>query len=335
MNPRSFLDTQSLPLGEFQELLALADARSRDGARDALRGRILVLLFFNPSLRTRVSFEVAMHRLGGKTIALTGGADTWKMEFRDGVEMLGDAAEHVREAAGVLSEYGDALGVRCFPEMKDLAEDRREPVLGAFARHAHVPVLNLESATRHPCQGLADALTLNQAFGHARGHRVTLTWAYHPRALPMAVPNSFVLTASRLGVELTIAHPEGWELDPSVLEAARANADATGGAVRLTHDRDEGARGAEAVYAKSWGGVAYYGRPDDETRAKAGLRPWIVDEDWLRRSDDAWFLHCLPVRRNVVASDAVLDGPRSLVRKQARNRVYAQEAVLLRALASA
>jgi N-acetylornithine carbamoyltransferase len=220
--------------------------------------------------------------------------------------------------------------------MKDLDEDRREPVLGAFARHADVPVLNLESATRHPCQGLADALTLNQAFGHARGRRVTLTWAYHPRALPMAVPNSFVLAASRLGVELTIAHPEGWELDPSVLESARANAGETGGSVRLTHDRDEGARGAEAVYAKSWGGAGWYGRPaEEETQAKAGLRRWIVDEDWMRRSDDAWFLHCLPVRRNVVASDTVLDGPRSLVRKQARNRVHAQEAVLLRALASA
>ncbi len=325
---RHFLTTRDLSEGEFEALLDRGRGFRDGAASSALAGKHVGLIFFNPSLRTRVSMEVAVSKLGGTPVTLSVGGDAWAMEYRDGVVMDGAASEHVREGAGVLGRYCDLLGVRSFPEGKDYESERREPVLSAFARFSGVPVVNLESPLDHPCQAMADAMTLRQRFGATKGRKVLLTWAYHPKALPMAVPNAFLLAASRLGVELVLARPEGYDLDPEILRAAQRNAQASGGSLSITDDREEAFDGVDAVYAKSWGALADYGKPEAEAARRAKLSDWRVTEARMARGRDALFLHCLPVRRNVVVEDEVLDGRRSLVLDQAGNRLYAQQAIL-------
>lgn len=325
---RHFLTTRDLAPDVFESLLARGEEFRRGASSEALSGRQVGLVFFNPSLRTRVSMEIAVSKLGGTPRTLSVGGDAWPMEYETGVVMDGAAAEHVKEGAGVLGRYCDLLGVRSFPLGRDYEKDRAEPVLRGFANHSGVPVVNLESPLDHPCQAMADAMTVRERLGDTRGRRVLLTWAYHPKALPMAVPNSFALGASRLGVDLVLARPEGYALDPGIMEVARANARAAGGSVRETDDPDEGFEGAEIVYAKSWGALAEYGRPEAEAERRSGLRHWRVTEARMARGRAARFMHCLPVRRNVVVDDAVLDGPRSMVLEEAENRLYAQQAIL-------
>jgi N-acetylornithine carbamoyltransferase len=323
-----FLTTRDLSRERFEALLARGE-EFRNGAESrALAGRHVGLVFFNPSLRTRVSMEVAVSRLHGTPVTLSVGGDAWAMEYEEGIVMDGTAAEHVKEGAGVLGRYSDLLGVRSFPAGADYGADRAEPVLTAFARYSGVPVVNLESALDHPCQAMADAMTLRERLGQTRGRRVLLTWAYHPKALPMAVPNSFLLSASRLGLDLIVARPEGYDLDPELVGIARENAKASGGALTVTEDRGSAYDGVEVVYAKSWGALADYGRPDDEAARRQKLKDWRVTEARMARGDNAAFMHCLPVRRNVVVDDAVLDGPRSIVLDEAENRLYAQQAIL-------
>ena len=272
--------------------------------------------------------EVAVSSLGGTPVTLSVGGEAWAMEYENGTVMDGVAAEHVREGAGVLGRYCDMLGVRAFPPGEDYAKDRAEPVLLAFAEHSGVPVVNLESTLSHPCQAMADAMTLQQRLGLTHGRRVLLTWAYHPKALPMAVPNSFLLSAARLGADLVLARPEGYGLDPEVLREAEENARESGGSLRVTEDRDAAYNGVEAVYAKSWGSLLDYGQPEAEAARRRRLKDWRVTEARMTRGKNAFFMHCLPVRRNVVVDDEVLDGPRSAVLDEAENRLHAQRAIL-------
>ncbi len=323
-----FLTTRGLSADHFEGLLARGE-EFRDGAESrALAGRHVGLVFFNPSLRTRVSMEVAVSKLHGTPVTLSVSGDAWPMEYEEGVVMDGAAAEHVREGAGVLGRYCDLLGVRSFPLGKDYAKDRTEPVLNAFAKYSGVPVVNLESPLDHPCQAMADAMTIRERLGALRGRRVLATWAYHPKALPMAVPNAFLLAISRLPVDLVFARPDGYALDPEILATARENARASGGSLTETEDRESAFDGAEIVYAKSWGALADYGRPEAEAARRAKLKDWRVTEARMARGKNALFMHCLPVRRNVVVDDAVLDGPRSIVLDEAENRLYAQQAIL-------
>ena len=325
---RHFLTTQGLTQERFETLLARAEEFRGGAASRALSGRHVGLVFFNPSLRTRVSMEVAVSKLGGTPVTLSVGGEAWAMEYEDGVVMDGAAAEHVREGAGVLGRYCDILGVRSFPQGKDYAKDRAEPVLLAFVQHSGVPIVNLESALSHPCQAMADAMTLVQRLGQTKGRRILLTWAYHPKALPMAVPNAFLHVASRLGGDLVLARPEGYDLDGEILREAEENARQSGGALTVTEDLEKAYDGVEAVYAKSWGSLADYGKPEAEATRRSKLKDWRVTEARMARGSKAFFMHCLPVRRNVVVDDAVLDGPRSAVLDEAENRLYAQQAIL-------
>lgn len=325
---RHFLTTRDLPRDAFEGLLARGEEFRGGAASSALSGRHVGLVFFNPSLRTRVSMEIAVSKLGGTPVTLSVGGDAWAMEYEDGVVMDGTAAEHVREGAGVLGRYCDLLGVRSFPAGKDYAKDRAEPVLAAFAAHSGVPVVNLESALDHPCQAIADAMTIRERLGSTAGRRVLLTWAYHPKALPMAVPNAFLLAASRLGADLVLARPEGYDLDSEIVDIGRENSRQSGGRLTLCGDPERAFENAEIVYAKSWGALADYGRPEDEAARRAKLRDWRVTEARMARGRNTLFMHCLPVRRNVVVDDAVLDGPRSVVLDEAENRLYAQQAIL-------
>src|SRR6185436_11014110 len=224
--------------------------------------------------------------------------------------------------------YCVAIGVRTFAALKDWKEERTDPVLNAFARYASVPIINLESAMHHPCQALADMMTIREKLGHGR-KRVLLTWAWHPKALPMAVPNSFALAAAQMGHDLTIAHPEGYELDDELLADIRRQAAEAGGRVTVENDIEEAFEGAQVVYAKSWGSKNFYGSVEQDIAEREQHQGrWMVDETKMARTNSGLFMHCLPVRRNVIVTDAVIDSPASVVIDEAENRLHVQKAIL-------
>jgi N-acetylornithine carbamoyltransferase len=330
---KSFLDLADLSPGEVEDLLGLAARLERRPEPEALKGKILALLFFNPSLRTLASFQAGMARLGGSSFVISPGQGTWILETRDGVVMDGAAAEHVREAIPVLAGYADALGIRSFAGGADLAADLADSTFLSMAGVCPVPLVNLESAVNHPCQALGDWKTMDDLGIPARSGKFVLTWAWHPKPLPLAVPAAAVHMAALRGMEVTVLRPEGFGLPEPVLEKARQAAELSGGSLRETDDRDEALAGANVIYAKSWTSPLHYGDPAAEASLRAGLRDWCVDEDWFAKAaPDCRFMHCLPVRRNVVVKDSVLDGPRSVVVHEARNRLWAQMAVLHRLL---
>ena len=271
--------------------------------------KTLVLLFFNPSLRTRLSTEKAAQNLGMNVIVMNADAG-WKIEFEDGTVMDGDKAEHVREAAGVISQYADVIGIRSFPTLTDRDWDYAEVVLTQFKKYATVPVISLESATLHPLQSLADAVTIEEHKTTARP-KVVLTWAPHVRALPQAVPNSFVEWMKTRDVELVVTHPLGAELAPQFVDN-----------VQVEYDQQRAFESADFIYAKNWSSYTDYGQ------IIAPKENWMVTPEKMALTNAARFMHCLPVRRNVVVADAVLDDPRCLIFEQAKNREFAVQAVL-------
>jgi N-acetylornithine carbamoyltransferase len=326
---RDFLSTADFTGGELTALIDLAArAKAGDYRERPLRGRSVALVFFNPSLRTRASMEIAVYELGGNTVTLDVGKDMWSLEYRDRVVMDGDKTEHIKEAARVLSRYVAAIGVRAFPEMKDYAAEIADPVVRGFAEYSDVPVVNLESSRHHPFQALADALTMREKLGGFAGQRVVLSWAYHPKPLPMAVPNSFALVSAQMGLDLTIACPPEYDLGDEVMGEIHAAAGASGSRLTVSRDRRAACAGARIVYAKSWGAKQFYGRTEDDLALRQRYKDWRVDEEVMRSTDDGWFMHCLPVRRNVVVTDGVLDGPQSAAIDEAENRLHVQKAVL-------
>jgi ornithine carbamoyltransferase len=331
---KRFLDLADLEREEVLVLLELARRLETRPEPHALAGKILGLLFLNPSLRTLASFQAAMARLGGSSFVITPGQGTWQLETRLGAVMSGAAAEHVREGVPVLASYCDALGLRAFADGKDLAADLEESVFNSMAALVDKPLINLESAISHPCQALADWKTLDD-LGVPRSGRFVLSWAYHPRALPLAVPATAVHMAALRGMEVIVLRPEGFALPPPIMEKARRAAAASGGSVTETADREEALVGAHIIYAKEWGATACYGDAAADARLRSGLKDWCVREDWFAdTAADCRLMHCLPVRRNVAVADEVLDGPRSVVQREAYNRLTAQMAVLYRMLKS-
>jgi N-acetylornithine carbamoyltransferase len=330
LTERSLLSTRTLSKAAWDRLLEDAEVLAGPKGREPLlKGLRFTAVFFNPSLRTRTSFEVASFDLGAHAVVLAAGGGLWALEHRDGVVMDGDAAEHVKEGFGVLARMADAIGVRTFAAMKDAAEDAKEPVLGAVVRASTVPVLNLESAMDHPHQALADALTLRRRW-KGQKRKVVVQWAPHPKPLPMAVPSAALVAFAREGHEVVLARPDGFDLDEGVLADARRLSREAGGSVAVTADRAAALRGAAAVYAKAWASPKGYGDPGAAARARAE-HAWTVTEASLAATDRAIVMHCLPVRRNVVIADEVLDGPRSVVLEQAEARLHVQKASLCRA----
>lgn len=335
---RHLLSSLDLSPEELHALLAFAREIKLGRARPALAGKVATLVFFNPSVRTRVSCESAMARFGGTGIALAAGKDTWNFECGEGVVMDGATQEHVRELAPVLSRMGHLVGIRKSElvtvgldksaNAASYAELAKDEFLQRFAEFAEVPVVNLESNRWHPLQGLADALTIQEKLPEPRGKKYVLTWTWHPKSLPVATPHSQLLAAADLGMRVTLLRPQGFGLEPAVVAAARARAESQGGSLTETDDVAAAMKGAHVVCAKEWGALELYGKPDEERRLKEPLRKtWIVDSDKLQRTDDAFFLHCLPVRRNVVVTDAVLNSQRSAVVQQAENRLWTAAAV--------
>ncbi len=327
---KHFLGLFDFSPDELDRLVALArrlkSGEAGDEAR-AIRGRIFGMVFFNPSLRTRSSSEAAMLRFGGHALTLSVGGDAWRLEHRDGAVMDGDRAEHVREAAAVLGRYCDVLGVRTFAQMHDAAEDAADTVLQTFAKYAGVPVVSLESAVEHSCQGMADMMTLAEKLGPTPGKRFVLTWAPHVKGLPMAVPHSAMLAAAAAGMNVTIAHPPGYELGEAFLDRAQQWCAAAGASLAVTDDQRTACRDADAVYAKSWGNPAMYGDPDAQKDDFRRHADWMIGPRHLGKPTTV-LMHCLPVRRNVVIADSAMDDPRCAVIDQAENRLWTQAAVL-------
>ena len=275
--------------------------------------KTLGLVFLNPSLRTRLSTQKAAKNLGMDVLLMNAAADGWKLEFEDGVLMNQDRQEHFKEAAGVLGRYCDILSLRSFPKFESKAEDYAEKTIKDFKKYSGRPIVNLESGTEHPLQGLADVMTIKENAKKDKP-KVVLTWAPHPRALPHSVPNSFASFCLEAGYDLTITHPEGLELSEDFTQGAT-----------IEYDQKKAMEGADFVCAKNWAGFSNYGVPVTDKDH------WTVTQDKLQ---GAKFMHCLPVRRNVIVEDAVLDGPDSLVLEQAENRIYAAQAVLKQILES-
>lgn len=330
---KRFIDLAENTPEELAELLELAGRLDSHPEPQALTGKVLGMLFFNPSLRTVASFQAAMGRLGGSSFVITPGAGTWKLEARNGIVMDGDAAEHIREAVPVLASYADVLGIRAFAGGIDLEADLEERKFMEMASICPAPLVNLESAVNHPCQALGDWKTMDDLGIPARGGRFVLSWANHPLALPLAVPAAVVHMAAMRGMDVTVLRPDGYALPDPIMQRARDAAERSGGSLRETDDRKEATEGAHVIYAKSWGSTRHYGHPADDRELRRDLEHWTVDESWFANAvAEAIFMHCLPVRRNVVVADEVLDGPRSRVLPQARNRMTVQAAILHRLL---
>jgi len=326
---RDFLSTAGLSRDELESLIESAlRFKSGDDHSKPLAGKSVALVFFNPSLRTRASMQIGVYELGGNAVVLEPGGTSWTLEHRDGAVMDGDKTEHVAEFVRVLGRYCVAIGVRTFAALKNWEEERTDPILNAFAKYSDVPIINLESAMHHPCQAMADMMTVREKLGEGR-KKVLLTWAWHPKPLPMAVPNSFALAAAQMGHDLVIAHPKGYELDGRLMTTINRHAVKAEGRVTITQDIDKAFEKADVVYAKSWGSRNFYGAPEKDIAERAQYRsPWIVDEGKMARTNSAIFMHCLPVRRNVIVTDGVIDSPSSVVIDEAENRLHVQKAIL-------
>ncbi len=297
--------------------------RQKDRWSDAAAGKSIGLLFFNSSLRTRTSMELAATQLGAHATTLNMGNGIWGFSWEDGTVMDGNEAEHIREAVGVLSRYYDALGVRMFASLTDYEADRDEVLFNKFVDAADVPVVNLESAFYHPCQALSDAGALATHFnGDVKRRKFVLAWCHHPRALPMAVPNSALLMAARLGMDVTLACPDVYKLDENVMALAASYAVQHGASFDHTTD------GAEVIYAKAWSGPAVYRGKAVEEMLRMDNKDWRITADLMNKTNNGVFMHCLPVRRNVVVDDAVIDSPQAIHLLQAEYRLHAQKAIL-------
>jgi len=329
---KRFMDLADFSREQILDLLTLAQSLQVKPQPHALAGKILGLVFFNPSLRTLASFQAGMARLGGDSFVITPGQGTWQLETRLHAIMNGAAAEHIREGIPVLASYCDALGVRAFAEGKNLKSDIDESFFRMIDTLCDKPLINLESAMNHPCQALADWRTMDELGIPVRA-KFVLSWVYHPKALPLAVPAATLQMAAMRGMDVVVARPEGFALPPEIMDKARLAAAAAGGFVTETSDRTAALAGASVLYAKEWGTTQFYGDIEADLRLRAELSDWCVRERWFAPAlPDAKLMHCLPVRRNVAVADEVLDGPRAVVKREAFNRLAVQMAVLHRML---
>jgi len=326
---KAFNDIADFSNDELRALIDLAGRLDRSPEPDALKGKVLALLFLSPSLRTLASFQAGMTRLGGGSFVISPNMSIHGLETRPGIVMDGVAAEHIREAVPVIASYGDAIGIRAFAERKNLQDDLDEVEFSSLTELLHTPYINMESAMNHPCQNLADWKTMDDVGIPANGGKFVLSWAFHPKALPLAVPASTLQMAAQRGMDVTVLRPDGFALPDSIMQKARTAAELSGGSITESTDRVEAMEGAQVIYAKSWSNTTHYGDRIKEEESRRDLTDWCVAESWFNNAqEDCRFMHCLPVRRGVVVDDAILDGPRSVVIQEARNRMLVQMAVL-------
>ena len=330
-----FYDLAALPTSQIQELLELSKRLREKPEPRALEGKVLALLFMSPSLRTVSSFQAAMTRLGGGTFVISPDKSTHGLESQHGIVMEGRAAEHTRDAIPVLEAYGDAMGIRAFAARRNLTDDLADQAYKSIASLVKKPLINLESAAQHPCQSLADWKTLDELNLPREKAKIVISWAYHPRALPLSGPISALQMAAMRGMDIVVLRPEGFALPESVMSNAARLAASSGGSIAQTSDRAAAFAGAHVVYVKEWSSTAHYGDRLAEDKLRADLNDWCIDEPWFANADKACrVMHAMPVRRGVAIHDRVLDGPRSVLTQQAGNRMWTQMALLHRMLLS-
>ncbi|MFN2333349.1 MAG: N-acetylornithine carbamoyltransferase [Wenzhouxiangellaceae bacterium] len=326
---KHFLSTIDYKREQIQALLDQAAELRKAPVSRALAGKTIALLFLNPSLRTRSSFEIGAFQLGAHAVVLEPGKGAWGIEFETGVVMDSDSEEHISEVAGVLSRYCDAIALRAFPLFKNWQVDRQDAIIKALASHATVPVINMETIV-HPCQELALMRTLQDHLGAPDGRKFVLTWTWHPKPLNTAVANSALLIATKFGMDVTLLIPDdAYRLDPQFMHAAAAQARQSGGRLEVTTDIEHGYRDADWVYAKSWGALGHYGKPDQEAQLRAPFRHFMVDGAKMAMTRQARFSHCLPLRRNIKATDEVMDADYCVALDEAENRLHTQKALML------
>lgn len=327
---KHFINTNEMPQTEIQAILDHAQALKNGGQSQALKNKSVALLFFNPSLRTRASFELGTWQLGGHAIVLEPGKNAWPIEFELSETMNGSAEEHVVEVAKVLSSYCDMIAVRAFPKFENWEEDRQDKVIKAFAKYASVPVINMETIT-HPCQELAHILAIQEKLNtkSLAKKKYLLTWTYHPKPLNTAVANSALSIATKFGMDVTLLCPsEDYLLDRRYIDVAKSNAVQYGGKFEISHDIESAYNEADIVYAKSWGALPYFGNWQGEKILRDKYKNFIVDEKKMALTNNGLFSHCLPLRRNVKATDGVVDSDYCFAIKEAENRLHVQKAIM-------
>lgn len=329
-----FISTEDWTKSELQALLDSAKALKQDSLNSRLKGKSIALLFLNPSLRTRTSFEIGMQQLGGIAVVLQPGKDAWGIEFKPNVVMDGDAEEHIVEVAGVLSRYCDLLALRAFPLFEDWQKDKQDQLIHALAKHSSVPVINMETIV-HPCQELALMQSLQEHFGQVEKKKVVVTWAWHPKPLNTAVANSAILITTKFGMDVTLLCPsEEYLLDEHYLKTSEEFAKHSGGSFKVSHDIEEAYTSADVIYAKSWGSLDFYGDPKAESAYRQKFKHFTVDDKKMQLTNNAVFSHCLPLRRNIQATDSVMDSDYCIALDEAENRLHVQKALMLKLLNS-
>jgi N-acetylornithine carbamoyltransferase len=316
MYKKDFITGAEFPPSELKKIIDLAISFKNGEISPDFASKTLTLIFANPSLRTRLSFESGMKKMKGNANVLSVG-DAWDFEYKDGATMDANKQEHIKDAAKVISKYTDLIGMRKFDHVTDenKAELKKDEAVNQLAKHATVPVINMESNMFHPCQAMADMMTMTEHLQEVKNKKYVLTWAPHPKSLPLATPHSQLLTPSIFGMDVTLTHPKGLDLDKDVIELSQKKATEAGGSLHITHDQPEAFLNADVIVAKSWA-------------SSGGSEDWMINEDKMALTNDAIFMHCLPVRRNVVVTDGVLDSPKSLVIQEAENRMWSQMAII-------
>tara|TARA_B100001146_G_C16195219_1_gene441277 strand:- start:2597 stop:3601 length:1005 start_codon:yes stop_codon:yes gene_type:complete len=329
---KHFISTKSWSKSELQEILDFSIKLKENPFQPILKNKSIAMIFFNPSLRTKTSFEIGINELSGTAVVIQPGKDAWPMEFAENVVMDGESEEHVKEVAQVLSSYCDCIAVRAFPKFESWEIDRTNHVIESFAKYASVPVVNMESI-EHPCQELAHVLTLQEHFGNLEGKDYLLTWTYHPKPLNTAVANSSLLIASKFGMNVRLLCPnEDYLLDERYLSSAKQFCRDNGKSFEVSHDINSAYKGANIVYAKSWGSLNYYGNPEAEIMIRKDYKHFIVDDKKMNLTNDGVFSHCLPLRRNIKATDSVMDSPSCIAIQEAENRKHVQKSLLSKIL---
>ena len=325
---KNFITTDNWTRSDLQEILDYAKYLKKERFQDTLKNKSVALLFFNPSMRTRTSFEIGIQELGGYAVVLHPGKDAWPIEFEMNTCMDGDSEEHIIEVAKVLSEYCDLIAVRSFPKFNDINEDIADNVIKSFAKFASVPVINMETIT-HPCQELAHILSLQEEIGDLDGKNYLLTWTYHPNPLNTAVANSSLLIASKFGMNVKLLCPtDDYILHESFTSKAQENCSNNNSSFEITHNIEDGYSNADIVYAKSWGAINYFNDAKNEKILRDNFKHFIVDEEKMALTNDARFSHCLPLRRNIKASDGVMDSDYCIAVQEAANRLHVQKSLL-------
>ena len=325
---KNFISTTDWTKQELQDILDYAKDLKVNRFNNVLKNKSVALLFFNPSMRTRTSFELGVQELGGYVVVLHPGKDAWPIEFKLNSIMDGDSEEHIIEVAKVLSDYCDLIAIRAFPKFINLEEDLSDNVINSFSKYASVPVVNMETIT-HPCQELAHILTMQENLGDLTGKDYLLTWTYHPKPLNTAVANSSLLIASKFGMNIKLLCPsEKYILHEKYITAAKQNCKSNNMSFEITHDIDYGYAYADIVYAKSWGSLSFYGNPEEEKIIRDDYKHFIVDGHKMSKTNNALFSHCLPLRRNIKATDEVMDANYCVAIQEAGNRMHVQKSML-------